>query len=72
MSFKSDNFQRVKDFVINVDNKANFSVNFNDNTMIVYTKSIRKEHEILHAFRVNNVVYKTEHTKELNRFKIKL
>jgi hypothetical protein len=72
MSFKSDNFQRIKDFVIEVDKYADFSVNFNDNTMVVYTKSIEKEREILHAFRVNNVVYKTEHTKELNRFKIKL
>ena len=72
MSFKSDNFQRIKDLVIKVDKYADFSVNFNDNTMLVYTKSIEKEREILHTFKANNVFYKTDHTKELNRFKIEL
>lgn len=72
MSYKSEKFQQVKDLIKQVDKNADFSVNFDTNKMQVYTRSFDKESEILHSFRINNIIAKKETSKDYLRFNIEL
>jgi len=72
MSFKSDNFQRIKDAIHQVDKICDFKVDFNEGKMLAYTKDLTKVDAIKKVLFSINVSFTEEHTTGVKKFNVKL
>ena len=74
MSFKTDQFQKIKDAIHSVDKFCDFKVNFEEDKMLAYTKNLTKDNVDAIKKALNNlqVSFTEEHTIGVKKFKIKL
>lgn len=72
MSFKTDQFQKIKDAIHLVDKICDFKVDFNEGKMLAYTKNLTTENAIKNALYGLQVEFTEEHTIGVKKFNIKL